>query len=136
MDDGDKVDEPTDPAMESGELVERELGGVGESEEREGGGFERKENAKGEKGEGDVSGSTSDGPPGLVDGIVGDKFFDLRAIDCALETSLSGLLNLGWGEDIGDTFGSGEGEVIGANEAEDHAEDEDKYEGEELRIGG
>ena len=69
MDDGDKVDESTDPVVESGELVEPELSGIWESEEREGGGFKRKENAKGERGEGDISGSASDGPP-VVDGTL------------------------------------------------------------------
>ena len=129
VDDGDEIDETTNPTMGGGQFVEGELESVGEGEDREGSSLESKEDAKGEKGEGDVSGSTSDSPPGLGDSVVGDVSLDLFLVDRS-------LVGGRWGHRAGDTSGSFGSEIIGADEAEDHAEDEEECEAEELGVGG
>ena len=118
MDDGDEVDESANPTMESRELVEGELGGVREGENREGSGFEGKEDAKREKREGDVSGSPGHGPPGLGDGVVGDISLDLFLVHRS-------VLKGRWGSrTVWNAGGSAGTDIVRTDEAEDHAEDE------------
>ena len=128
MDDGDEVDESTNPAVEGREFVERELGGVWESENGEGSSLEGEEDAKREKGEGDVPSSTGYSPPRFGDGVVGDVMFDLFLVD---RPSLETVCGVG----ASNVCGSTGADVVGTDEAEDHAEDEEEYDGKELGVG-
>ena len=106
------------------------MGGVWKSEERERSSFERKEDAQREKGEGDVSRSSGHGPPRFGDGVIGDVLLDLFLVYCSAREGR-------WGSGtIWNAGGSTGTDVIGTYEAKDHGEDEEEYEGEELRIRG
>ena len=129
MDGGDEIDESANPTVKGRELVEGELGGVGESEDGEGSSLEGEEDTKGEEGEGDVPGSAGDGPPGFRDGVVGDVMLDLFFVD---RPPLEAVCGVGAG-DVGGSLGA---DVIRTDEAEDHAEDEEEYDGKQLRVGG